>query len=301
MELYKKHRPTSFAQIAGNTTVVHTLEEMVAKKKLPHCILLHGPSGCGKTTIARILKDVLCCSDLDWKEMNCSDRNSVDDVRDIIKKVSLSPSKGKCRIWMLDEFHRMSTGGQDAALKLLEDTPSHAYFILCSSEPQKIISTIKNRATQFQVKPLSDTEMTALLKKIATTEGKKISDKHLELIVDYVGGSARAGLVALEYMLSLPEGERKEALVKMEEDEEAITLCRALIAKKSWATIAGILKGLKQDPETVRWSVLGYANTVLLNTGQFQAYHVICCFSNNFYDSKKAGLASACYEAVTHK
>ncbi len=129
-ELYKKHRPKEFKKMVGNVSTVQTLVNMIKRDTLPHTILFHGPSGCGKTTLARILKNQLDCSDVDFKELNCSDHRGVDTIREITRTMNMAPTGGKVRIWLLDEVHQMTKDAQNAALKIFEDTPNHVYFLL---------------------------------------------------------------------------------------------------------------------------------------------------------------------------
>jgi DNA polymerase III gamma/tau subunit len=283
----------------GNNETVAALKNMLERKTLPHTILFHGPSGCGKTTLARILRDELKCHEMDFREMNCSDFRGIDSIREIIRAMTLAPVGGKCRIWLLDEVHKMTSDGQNAALKMLEDTPSHVYFFLCTTEPQKILKTILTRCCEMPVRLLDNDELEHLLKRTAKRERIKLSNKVLDHIVEGSQGSARTALVVLDKISNLDEDERIKAIEdKLEEENEAIELCRALIKKKSWPTVAKILKNLKGEPESVRWSVLGYARSVLLSHKSAEAYDIICAFEEPFYNSKGAGLARACFESI---
>ncbi|HUW44466.1 MAG TPA: AAA family ATPase, partial [Dehalococcoidia bacterium] len=257
------------------------------------------PSGCGKTTLARILKTELNCHDMDFKEMNCADFRGIDTIREISRLMHLAPTGGSVRIWLLDEVHQLSKDGQHAALKILEDTPSHVYFFLCTTDPQKLLKTIQTRCCNMPVRLLTHTEVGSLVQRVCKREKVPISEDVLEEIVSSAQGSARTALVCLDKVLNLSEGERVEAIQQTLADEnEAIELCRALIKKDTWPKVAGILKNLKGEPESIRYAVLGYARAVLLKNTDHQAYKVICAFENNFYDSKAAGLIRASFEAI---
>ena len=298
-ELYKKHRPRALNKMIGAETTVAALENMLAKGTLPHTLLFHGPSGCGKTTLARILKDRLDCHDMDFKEINCSDFRGIDTIREISYLMHLSPTGGKVRIWLLDEVHQLSKDGQNAALKILEDTPSHVYFFLYTTDHRKLMITILTRCCEMPVRLLTHDELESLVNKICKRENVQISEDIREDIVIGAQGSARTALVLLDKILNLKPEEQTEAIQqKLAEENEAIDLCRALFAKKSWEQITAILKNLKGDPEQVRYAVLGYARSVLLGHKDPMAYKIICAFENNFYDSKNAGLIRACFEAV---
>jgi len=298
-ELYKKHRPKTLRAVIGAQETTAALENMLARGTLPHTLLFHGPSGCGKTTLARILKTMLKCSDMDFREMNCSDFRGIDTIRDIARLMHLSPTGGPVRIWLLDEVHQLSRDGQHAALKILEDTPSHVYFFLCTTDPQKLLKTILTRCCEMPVRLLTHTELTMLVTRVVQREQADVSTDTIEEIVCNAQGSARTALVLLDKVLNLPEADRAEAIQqKLAEDNKAIELCRALLQKKDWRGVCSILQNMTEDPESVRWSVLGYARAVLLKKKDVQAYNVILAFQDHFYDSKQAGLLRACFEAV---
>lgn len=285
--------------MVGNDGTVATLENMLKRNTLPHTLLFHGPSGCGKTTLARILRRELGCSKLDWREMNCSSNRGIDSIREIMKNMSLAPTGGPCRIWHLDEAHQWTKDAQHSALKMLEDTPSHVYFFLSTTDPGKLLKTIRTRCCDMPLTLLNEKELTTLTARVARKESIKLSDDTLSELVEIASGSARVALVLLDKVANLPDSDRVKAMKqKSDEEKEAIDLCRALIKNESWTKVGKILKGIKSDPEGVRWAVLGYARAVLLGKQSQQAYNVICAFENHFYDSKQAGLVRACYEVV---
>lgn len=297
-ELYKKHRPKRLKRMVGNKETVHTLTNMLERNTLPHTILLSGPSGCGKTTIARILRAALECHLMDFRELNCSDFRGIETIREITRTMTLAPTGGLCRIYLLDEVHQLSRDAQHAALKILEDTPSHVYFFLCTTDPQKLLKTILTRCCHLPVRFLLEEEIELLVRRVSKKEEIVLDKSLVEDIAEHAQGSARQALVLLDKIRNLPKKDRAKALQHQgDEEAEAIELCRALIKKASWKTVAKILKQIKSEPETVRWAVLGYARAVLLSTKNHQAYEVICAFENPFYDSKAAGLTRACYEA----
>lgn len=296
-ELYKKYRPKSLKGIVGNYTTVKTLANMIERKTLPHAIVFTGPSGCGKTTLARILKSDLNCSDMDFKEMNCSDFRGVDTVREISRLMSMAPTGGDVRIWLLDEMHQLTKDAQNAALKILEDTPAHVYFILCTTDPQKVIPTIKTRCCTLPVELLSVENSKKLINRVLKREEQKLSEDLILDITEAGGGSARKTLVILDRVLNLPENAREGAVNEETTEKEIIDLCRALSKREPWTKVAKILKDLKTDAESVRWAVLGYARACLLK-GDKAAANIIDSFRDNFYDSKDAGLALACYEVI---
>lgn len=299
-ELYKKYRPKKLKNMIGNEGTVQTLSNMMERDTLPHTILLTGPSGCGKTTLARIIKNELGCSEVDFKEMNCSDIRGVDSVREIARTMNMAPTGGKVRIWLLDEVHQWTKDAQNASLKILEDTPDHVYFILCTTDPQKLLKTVKTRCSELQVELLGSSDMAKLIKRVLKKEGEKMPEDLIEDLIDCAGGSARQALVILDRVLNLPEKLREEAIKEEPAEAEVIELARAVCSKAGWKKVASILKSLKSDPESIRYCVLGYARAMLLNGKDVEHQaHVIEQFADHFYDSKSAGVALACWASVS--
>lgn len=297
-ELYKKYRPKTLKGMVGNKSTVAALRNMLERKTVPHTILFHGPSGCGKTTLARILKRELECHDLDFAEMNCSDFRGIDTIREIARTMTLAPAAGACRIWLLDEFHQMTSQGMNAALKIFEDTPSHVYFFLCTTEPQKLLKTIRTRCCEMPVEPLSEEDTKRLLRRVAKREKIKLDQDTLDDISDASEGSARRSLVILDKVKNLAGADRSAAISLQEEDREGIELCRAILKGKGWSSVAKVLREVKGEPESLRWAVMRYCKTILLKKDDWHAYHVLTCFEQPFYDSKDNGLVRACYEAI---
>lgn len=294
-----KYRPTLFKQFYGNQATLSALQSCLQREGCPHTILFIGPSGCGKTTLARIVKQKLNCSDFDFIENNAADFRGIDSVRDIIRQMSLSPMAGKCRVWLLDECHQLSKDAQHALLKALEDTPSHVYFLLATTDPSKLLPTIRTRCTQFEVKALSPKEIIDLLKNICEMEKVAIPNEVLEQIEEDSLGSPRMALSILDKIIGMKKEEMLEAAKQQAQAQsESIQLCRALISKRPWKEVAKILSNLEQEPEQVRRAILGYAQAVLLKSGQDRAYLIIEAFREPLYDIGKPGLVASCFEAI---
>ncbi len=303
-ELYKKYRPKKFKNIIGQPGAIKVLQTFIKKNKVPHSLLFSGPSGCGKTTIARILRKELKCGKHDFVEINGSDKNGVDDMRRIRTQLNKSPISGKCKIWLIDEAHKISTAAQDMMLKMLEDTPKHIYFFLATTDPQKLKRTIKTRCTEIAVKSLTRKYLIALIAYIIAKEKSKIPAEVIDKIIEVSEGSARKALVLLNQIYLL--GDEDDMLASIEETTvEKISefIGKLLInPKTSWFEIAKVLKDNKeQEPESIRWGVLGYAKTCLLSGSKIsaRAYIIIDAFRDHFYDSKHAGLAAAAYEVYS--
>jgi DNA polymerase-3 subunit gamma/tau len=305
-ELYKKHRPTKFSGVVGQSTSVRTLVEFGKRGSMPHFLLFTGPSGTGKTTVARILKGKLRCSDWDFIELNCAgDARGIDTVRQINEQVSSSPMGGKSRIWLLDEAGKLTPDAQTALLKTLEDTPDHAYFILCTTDPQKLIKTLHTRATTVKFEPIKATDLALLLDSVAGKEGMKLSVEVRDKIVEAADGSARMALVILNQIVGVEGEEDRLATVSASGGTSvAIDIARALIKPGvQWGIVSKLLKECTDEPETVRRVVLGYFASVLIGGGRLagRAFDVICIFERNFFDGGRASLAAACWQAVGGK
>ena len=301
-ELYKKYRPKRIEDMFGNKAMLASLKNALKNNQLPHTILLSGPSGCGKTSLARILQNELGCADGDFEEYNCSDRNGVDFGREIIARMRFKPMNGKCRIWLLDECHQLSTACANVLLKPLEDTPSYVYFILSTSEPDKLIPALKTRATHYSVSKLTEGDLRGLLGSISELENINISQEACDQIIENCNGSARMALVMLDQIKNLEEKEVSKVVSTIAEREsQTIELCRSLMKGGSWGETRTILANLKEDPEKIRRAVLGYASKCLLSphANYGQAFLIIQCFENSFFNSGFAGLVGACYDVVT--
>jgi DNA polymerase III gamma/tau subunit len=298
MSLYLKYRPKTLDQIKGNTDILVALEGMLEDMQTcPHSFLLHGQTGCGKTTLARIIAERLGCSGTDFTELNSADVRGIDTVREIIKNSQLLAMGGKSRVWVIDECHKMTGDAQNALLKILEDTPSHVYFILCTTDPQKLLATVKGRCVQFQLTSLTEQQMFGLLRKIVRDEKEDIEKEVYDQIINDAQGLPRNALQILEQVLSVPKDRqleiaRQTALVQT----QGIDLCRALIKRESWGKVRRILEGLKdQEAETIRRIVLGYCQAVLLKEENDVAGLIMEEFINPFYDSGFPQLTYACY------
>jgi len=304
MEIYKRHRPTKLSEVLGQSESVTTLETFFKTGKLPHALMLQGPSGIGKTSIARILRDKLQCSEMDYFEINCAAIDgAMETIRDIGKNMQARPWSGDARMWYLDEFQSLSRAGfaQQSMLKMLEDTPSHVYFILATTDPTKIIPAIRTRCTTLTLTSLDSKTLTSLLEKVAEAEELDLSGRILVQIAEAAGGSARQALVLLEQVSQLSEEEEQLKVIGAGEGSaQGIDLCRAIAKKASWVQVAKILKELDEEPEKVRQLMLGYARSSLLASEKnVWAYRMIDALRTPFYEGSKnanqAFLTAACF------
>lgn len=302
--LHLKYRPGILDEFFGNENMIVSLRSVLERDQgRPHSFLFTGPSGCGKTTLARIVKKELHCSDNDFYEYNVANVRGIDTIREMIINCSYSPFSGDCRIYLLDESHKLTNDAQNALLKLLEDTPPHVYIILCSTDPDKLLKTIRTRCTTFQVSFLSKPKTISLLKTICEKEKVVIPQKAIEKIANVCNGSPRQALVMLDQVIDI--GDDDELLAAIDSlvigEAKLIDLCRALVDGNSWKIVSLLVKGLDEEPEQIRYAILGYLGQVLLNNGNDRIADLIALFSDSFMYCGKAGLILACYSACPKK
>jgi DNA polymerase-3 subunit gamma/tau len=270
---------------------------MLARKERPQVFLFSGPAGCGKTSTARILASTIGADDI--HELNLADARGIDTAREMIestKFVAYSPV-----VYILDEVHQTSKDFQNAMLKLLEDTPPNVYFVLCSSEPGKIIPAVKSRCTEIRFPLLSDDDILLLCRRVTKSEAKKVPLTVLEQVVTLAKGSARIAIVLLETVLEAEtEDEALDILGGSVIDSLSIDLCRVLMNKAaSWKEVATVIATMNTtDWEAARYAVLGYMTSVLLKGSNKRAAVVMEQFSEPFYNSGKAGITLACYKTL---
>ncbi len=302
MELYKKYRPKAFDEMVGNESTLVSLKNMIAKNSLPHTILFSGPSGCGKTTLARILANELGCTDNDISELNMSHKElrGIEGANQMVSNIGYKSLTGNRRVMILDEVDQMTSDAQKLMKKVLEDTPSHVWFFLCTTKPEKLIRDIITRSTQVQVELINSRTLASYMRTLAEREGKQLGASISRRIAEASEGSVRKAVVFLQQVLEVEEEQQEDLVNKitMEENAEVIELCRALMKKANWSTISDMLKNLKEEPESVRYAVLGYFNSVLLNNGDVRSAEIIMRFSEPFYNSGKAGLTLSCWECT---
>ena len=233
--LYRKFRPLKFEDMVGEEHITKTLKNQIIYGRVGHAYLFSGGRGTGKTTSAKILaravnclnpqngepcneceicKEILDGSLTDVIEMDAASNNSVDDIREIRDEVNFLPTKAKYRVYIIDEVHMLTTGAFNALLKTLEEPPEHVKFILATTEPQKLPTTILSRCQRFDFKKLSNSDIVKRLKIICKESEIKISEEALELISVLAEGAMRDGISILERCAQESTEEISEELVK---------------------------------------------------------------------------------------
>ena len=234
--LYRKYRPQIFAEIIGQEHVVQTLSNAISSGLVSHAYLFSGPRGSGKTTLARLFaKSVNClnrkeglaepcnkCSScleimenhsMDLIEIDAASHRGIDEIRELRDGIKFTPAKSKYKVFILDESHQLSKDASNALLKTLEEPPSHAIFILATTEIHKMIPTIISRCQRFDFRKLTVVEIIKRLEIICKKEGVKIEKSALELIALNAGGSIRDGESLLDQILTFCGEKNKEIKV----------------------------------------------------------------------------------------
>ena len=226
--LYRKYRPQIFEDVVGQEHIERTIKNAIAQDKVSHAYLFTGPRGTGKTTTARLLaKALLCengptaepdgtCDDCemiaagehpDVYELDAASRTGVENVREeIIGRVQFAPTRGRYKVYIIDEVHMLSTAAFNALLKTLEEPPSHVVFILATTDPQKVPETIHSRCQRFDFRRISTEAMVSRLGAICTAEDVEFEGEALELIAHRAEGGMRNALTSLEQLIAFGDG-----------------------------------------------------------------------------------------------
>jgi DNA polymerase III gamma/tau subunit len=302
--LHLKYRPRELGDIIGNRATVKSIESILDRdtEKRPHAYLFHGSSGCGKTTLARIMAERVGARGVDVKEINASSERGIDTIRAIKIGTQYKGLVGNARVWILDEVQGATRDAQNAMLKLLEDTPMHVYFFLCTTEMGKILSTIKNRCTQFEMRRLSGRQIESLLYNVIEWEAKDIEQEIVDHILRAANGCPRQALVMLDQLIDLDKTERKRAASKLRVEKEGEeNLAKLLLSanKCKWKEVSGCLEKMTGEAEGIRRGIINYMSKVVLSSENPSpnAQLVFLHFQEPFYNNDRAGLVLACYNS----
>lgn len=269
--LYRRYRPQKFSEIRGQQHVVAALKNAVAKGEVGHAYMFHGPRGTGKTTSARVLAKALNCTNLgedsepcgecescvaieegrsfDLHELDAASNNGVDDMRDLLAKVNLG-TPGNVKVYILDEVHMLTRGAENALLKTLEEPPDHVIWVLATTEPHKVVQTIRSRCQVFELGLLGADEMADHVRWVIADAGLEVDEAAVDHVVSAGGGSVRDTLSALDRVVA--------AGGVVEIDESTDLLLAALADRDATVALASVgdALGRGKDPRTIGEGVL---------------------------------------------
>src|SRR3989344_8340198 len=238
--LYRKYRPQNFSEVIGQAHIVQTLINSIKNNNISHAYLFSGPRGSGKTSIARVFAKAINCqkphdaepcnkcsscleisqgNSLDLIEIDAASHRGIDDIRELKEGIKFSPVKSKYKIFIIDECHQLSKDAANALLKTLEEPPSHAMFILATTEANKMIQTIVSRCQRFDFKKLNLKELVEKLKFILKKENVKFEEATVLLIAQNARGSLRDAESLLDKCMSFSQA---QPMLKAEDVQELL-------------------------------------------------------------------------------
>ncbi|MEU7615552.1 DNA polymerase III subunit gamma and tau [Micromonospora rifamycinica] len=268
LALYRKYRPRTFAEIIGQEHVTEPLSQALRSGRLNHAYLFSGPRGCGKTSSARILARSLNCAQgptpepcgqcdscrslatdgsgsIDVIEIDAASHGGVDDARELREKAFFAPAQSRFKIYVIDEAHMVSSAGFNALLKLVEEPPEYVKFIFATTEPEKVLGTIKSRTHHYPFRLIPPKVLRPYLEQLTQAEGVKVDPAVFPLVVRAGGGSARDSLSVLDQLIAGagPEGvsyPRAAALLGVTDAALIDEMCDALAAGDGAAAYATV-------------------------------------------------------------
>ena len=278
--LYRKYRPLTFDSVVGQQHIVSTLEHAITEGRLSHAYLFCGPRGTGKTTMARILAKALLCRNAevaraegasgcmpdgtceeceliaegnhpDVYELDAASRTGVDNVREeIINSVNFAPVRGKYKIYIIDEVHMLTTAAFNALLKTLEEPPAHVIFVLCTTDPQKILETILSRCQRFDFHRIGNEDIERRLAYVCEQEDFDYDDEALAIVARHAKGGMRDALSTLEQLSVFGNGtvhaDDARSLLG-EVSDQILGEFAAAVAKRDVAELYGLIRAQVEE------------------------------------------------------
>jgi len=302
-------RPPSFDGVLGHESVVKAVQKLLAKppEERPRCFTFTGAPGGGKTTLARLIAEFLVpdleCRNMDVDEIDAASYSGADDTRALRERVQNRPMSGGNRVVIMDEAHRLSATAKDVLLKVMEDSPKHLYWIICTSEGEKLPDSIKRRGAFFELKPVPGNEIKRLMVKVSRKEGIFLPETIRDRITEAAEGSPGMALMYLETVGAMcredmSTAEIEEAALYVTKGSDAAgSLPKLLLAGATKSDVLACIAALKaegKDAEGTRRGVLGYMEAAALGNWcrekerALEIMEIFC--AGNTFDSGWSGL-----------
>lgn len=300
--LYREYRPKSFAEVIGQDHITKTIQNQIKADRISHAYLFCGTRGTGKTTVAKILAKTLT-SEIDTFEIDAASNNSVQDVREIVDRVKYPPVVGKYKVYIIDEVHMFSGSAFNAILKTLEEPPSYVVFILCTTEPHKLLPTVQSRCLRFDFRAVSTENISKLLTKILKKENVTVTTEAVLSLAGAACGSVRDALSYAETAMNYCGGKEITAsdvatILGTVDDKILKSLYDAIVAKKT-NDIKKIVDKIFQSGINTNMLVKNFIS-VIANENVGQIFKTFCELETNIKNSldPKSHFENACLVAA---
>ncbi len=327
MIFYLKYRPQKINEL-DLERVRESLTKILSKKDIPHAFLFSGPKGTGKTSAARILAKYVNCmsknkpcnkceqcisitkgANIDVLEVDAASNRGIDDVRSLRDAVKLSPASAQKKVYIIDEAHMLTTEASNALLKTLEEPPAHAIFILATTNPEKLIPTIRSRTTNIVFKKATESEIVRSLKRVAKGENIKVDDYTLTIIASSADGSFRDAVKVLEELSTHSKSLSKKAVEEFLYSKDSFDvkeLLKELKEKDTLAAVTSVNKAVESGVDvgriidftikSLRLSLMGNIGVGGLDTTEFDTEE--CVDLIDLFSDARSKLVNICIEQV---